>query len=230
MKRSVCIIIVFVMKNRQMSETLQIALLITFSGGLQDAYTYFAREHVFANAQTGNIVLMGAHLLDGDIGATLHYLFPVLAFAAGIFVAEQIQARFKQARRIHWRQIILLIEIIALTSSAFFNANLNSLANSLVSFSCALQVQTFRSTHGYPYASTMCIGNIRSGVSAISHYIRTHERESLVKSLHYFLVILTFALGATCGYWLIPHLGYQTILISSILLVIAIGFMFISDN
>ena len=42
------------MKIKQMSETFLLAMIITFSGGLQDAYTYFARNKVFANAQTGN--------------------------------------------------------------------------------------------------------------------------------------------------------------------------------
>lgn len=218
------------MKNKQMSETLTVALLITFSGGLQDAYTYFARDHVFANAQTGNIVLMGAHLLDGEFSVTLHYLFPVLSFAIGVFVAEQIQAHYKDAKKLHWRQIVLLMEIIALTVSSFFNEELNLVANSLISFSCALQVQAFRSTHGYPYASTMCIGNMRSGVSALSSYVRTHDSESLRRAWHYFLVILTFAIGATLGYWLIPHLGYSTILVSSVLLITATLVMFINND
>ena len=40
--------------------------LLTLSGGLQDAYTYLRRGKVFANAQTGNIVLLGQSLFDGD--------------------------------------------------------------------------------------------------------------------------------------------------------------------
>ena len=52
------------MKIKQMSETFLLAMIITFSGGLQDAYTYFARNKVFANAQTGNIVLMASKLLS----------------------------------------------------------------------------------------------------------------------------------------------------------------------
>lgn len=41
-----------------MSESLILNLLLAFSGGFQDAYTYIVRDNVFANAQTGNIVLM----------------------------------------------------------------------------------------------------------------------------------------------------------------------------
>ena len=42
--------------KRQMSDTFLIAVLLAVVGGSLDAYSYVARGHVFANAQTGNIV------------------------------------------------------------------------------------------------------------------------------------------------------------------------------
>ena len=45
--------------ERQISDTFLNAVFIILSGGFQDAYTYFSRGKVFANAQTGNIVLTG---------------------------------------------------------------------------------------------------------------------------------------------------------------------------
>ena len=50
----------------QMSESMLTAAFIILSGGLQDAYTYLCRGKVFANAQTGNIVLLSAYLFEGD--------------------------------------------------------------------------------------------------------------------------------------------------------------------
>lgn len=50
----------------QMSDTFRAAVFVTLSGGFQDAYTYISRGQVFANAQTGNIVLLSAALLRGD--------------------------------------------------------------------------------------------------------------------------------------------------------------------
>ena len=41
-----------------MSESFPTAAFLSISGGLQDAYTYVFRGKVFANAQTGNIVLL----------------------------------------------------------------------------------------------------------------------------------------------------------------------------
>ena len=52
----------------QMSEAFITALFLSVSGGLQDVYTYLYRGKVFANAQTGNIVLLSAALLRAAAG------------------------------------------------------------------------------------------------------------------------------------------------------------------
>ena len=53
-------------------------------------YTYITRGGVFANAQTGNIVLMGINLAKGDFERVVHYVVPILAFALGILLSEII--------------------------------------------------------------------------------------------------------------------------------------------
>ena len=52
----------------QMSESLALGIVLTLAGGFQDAYSYNCRGKVFANAQTGNIVLMGSHLASREVG------------------------------------------------------------------------------------------------------------------------------------------------------------------
>ncbi len=47
----------------QTSESFRLSALLSFSGGLQDAYTYNVRDGVFANAQTGNVVLMSQNFM-----------------------------------------------------------------------------------------------------------------------------------------------------------------------
>lgn len=100
-----------------MSDAYLTALLLTLSGGFQDAYSYCFRGQVFANAQTGNIVLLSVHLLRGSWGNALHYLIPLGAFVAGTCFAELIRGAFRYARRLHWRQTVLLLEILTLFSS-----------------------------------------------------------------------------------------------------------------
>ena len=179
----------------QMSESLLTASFIILSGGLQDAYTYLCRGKVFANAQTGNIVLCSAYLFDGQWRHSARYLVPVLSFLLGIFAAECIHRHFKYTEKVHWRQMIILAEIALLFAVGFLPQEANTFANAVVSFVCAMQVQTFRKVRGHAYASTMCIGNMRSGTEALCVYFHTHDREVLCKALTYFGVIGLFGRG-----------------------------------
>ena len=182
-----------------MSEAFITSIFLALSGGFQDAYTYFTRDGVFSNAQTGNVVLMSQHFMMKEWSKGFHYLLPLFAFAAGVFAAEQIQSKFRYAKKLHWRQGILLFEILILFLVGFIPSSLNVAATTLVSFACAMQVQTFRKVSGYSYASTMCIGNLRSGTAALSVYFREHKKDQLRQSLYYFGIILFFAIGAGIG-------------------------------
>ena len=212
--------------DRQMSEAFITSVFLAMSGGFQDAYTYFTRKEVFSNAQTGNVVLMSQHFMTGEWLDGLRYLLPLLSFAIGVFMAERIQSRFRYARRLHWRQGILLIEILILFAVGFMPESMDMAATVLVSFSCAMQVQTFRKMDGYSYASTMCIGNLRSGTAALSTFLRERRPEQMRQALYYFGIIFFFALGAGGGGNLSIRIGYPAIWISSLLLLISFGLMF----
>ena len=214
-------------KNIQMSEAFITSIFLALSGGFQDAYTYFTRDHVFSNAQTGNVVLMSHYFMSGEWGSALRYLVPLFAFAAGVFVADCIQAKYKFASRIHWRQGILLLEILILFAVGFLPKEQNMLATILVSFSCAMQVQTFRKVGGYSYASTMCSGNLRSGTAALSTYIREKRQEQLRQALYYFGIIFFFAIGAGVGGNLSGYFGFRAIWVSCVMLTVSFLLMFV---
>lgn len=209
----------------QTSETFVLSAILAMSGGFQDAYTYNVRKEVFSNAQTGNIVLMSQHIMMGELMKGLSYLFPVVAFALGVLVAERIGHRYKGAKRIHWRQIIVAIEIVILFAVGFIPERYDMIATMLVSFSCSMQVQAFRKVNGYGYASTMCIGNLRSGTESLSIYLREKQHGALKKAAHYYGIIFIFAIGAGVGGICSLHIGIRAIWISSILLAIVCAMM-----
>ena len=201
-------------------EGILVMILITLSGGLQDAYTYLIRDHVFANAQTGNIVLLMVSLFDGNFQKAGSYLIPILSFALGIAAAHTLSMKWK-CRLLSWRQFIILLEFLLLIAVGFIPLSLSQYANALVSFSCAMQVQSFRRFHGRAYASTMCIGNLRSGMESLSIYCNTKNKDAIIDALHYFGVILTFGIGAGIGGVLSSACGVPAIWASPLLLIIA---------
>ena len=91
-------------------------------------------------------------------------------------------------------------------------------------------VQTFRKVRGHAYASTMCIGNMRSGTEALCVYFHTHDREVLLKALTYFGVIGLFAAGAGAGVLLTEALAERGIWVSCALLTVSFLFMFIHEK
>ena len=129
--------------EKQMSEAFINSIFLALSGGFQDAYTYNCRNGVFANAQTGNIVLMSQYFMRGNWQKGISCLLPVLSFAVGVFIAENVQNRFRKAKRLHWRKGILGVEILILALVGFIPSAYNMIAAMLVSFACAMQVQTF---------------------------------------------------------------------------------------
>lgn len=85
------------------------------------------------------------------------YFVPMVAFAAGVLLAELIQKKYKRSPGLHWRQRTVLIEAAILLLSGFVPAGrLDSAVNVAISFVCAMQVESFRKIHGLSYATTMC--------------------------------------------------------------------------
>ena len=141
------------MKNKQQavvqsSEALRVGLLLALAGGFLDAYTYLGRGHVFANAQTGNIVMLGVDVARGDWAGAGHYLLPILAFVAGVLLAEWVRARGKArpGGRLHWRQWVLLIELAGLAAGGLLPpaGGWDGLAQVGGSFVCSRQGGCFR--------------------------------------------------------------------------------------
>lgn len=175
-------------------------------------------------------MLLSTALFRREWPVVLKYLIPVVSFLIGTAAAEGIHIRLKNAEKLHWRQIILLGEMVLLLIVGFLPQALEPLANALVSFVCAMQVQTFHKVRGHAYASTMCIGNMRSGTEALCAYFRTREKEVLQKALTYFGVILVFGVGAGLGSILTAVVGCKAIWVCCALLSISFGLMFVPER
>lgn len=207
------------------SESLVLGILLAIVGGYLDTYSYLSRGQVFANAQTGNIVLLGLNLSKGQYANSLHYLFPILAFAAGIVLSEMI--RTPNYESFHWRQVVIAIELCVLTAVAFMpEETMDYMANIGISFVCSLQVQAFRKLHGAAFATTMCTGNLRSGTECLCAYFKTKNPLLLHKAKLYFLIIAFFIFGAAMGALLTTAMGIHAVLACVALLVLVFILMF----
>lgn len=211
--------------KRQISDSIPCGIVLALSGGCMDAYSYLFRGHVFANAQTGNMLLFGVNLANGEFSEALKYFFPVLAFALGIILSDIINER-KSFIKMHWRQIAVLIEALILAVVAFFPESANGIANALTSFACGIQVESFKKIHGNNIATTMCIGNLKSGTFNLDKYFSTKDKSFLRKAYLYYGIILSFVIGAIIESKCINYFGSKAILLSTFLLIVALVLMF----
>lgn len=211
----------------QMSESVELGIILALAGGFMDAYSYLCRGHVFANAQTGNMLLLGIHISEGNWGTALRYFFPVAAFALGIAMAAIIRIRLKNKNLLHWRQISVFCEAIVLIGVSFMPQKLNLLANSLTSLACGIQVESFRKIRGNGIATTMCIGNLRSATQNICEYWHTKDKNAARKGILYYGIIACFIIGAIAGNFFVKELSEKAILVCTGILFIACVMMFV---
>ena len=150
-----------------------------------------------------------------------------MAFAIGIALAEVIRYKSNEEGLFHWRQFSVLAEAIVLIGVSFISQDMNTLANSLTSFACGIQVESFRKIHGNGIATTMCIGNLRSATQNLTDFFRTRKSSCLQKSLLYYGVILCFVMGAIIGNKFVILMKERAILICSAILFVAFIMMFV---
>ncbi|MDU5595308.1 MULTISPECIES: YoaK family protein [Peptoniphilus] len=210
-------------------ETFLVLVFITIAGGFQDAYSYLMRGKVFANAQTGNIVLLFKNVVDLDFRTALSYLIPVISFALGVYIAVRFEDAIDK-RVLHWRQYIIILEVIIMITVSIIPENLNDLANALLSFSCAMQVYAFKKIYGLNFATTMCIGNLRSATENLSKYHITKNKDYLENAKKYYTVIFIFGMGAALGYITSELVGLKSILIAAILLTVSFVILFFEER
>lgn len=183
------------------SQRMRIAYLLTLVGGFLDAYTYFERGGVFANAQTGNIVKLGIALANGARDKYLSYLIPICSFAAGLMVSLVIKEVLERREMRLVRRTVLAAEIVGLIIVGFvpLDEEWDRLANSIVSFVAAMQYETFTTFRGEAIVTTMSTGNLRKMVDSLFDGIIHHDATKLRRAGLYLSIIATFTAGAFLG-------------------------------
>ena len=183
------------------SQRMRIAFLLTLVGGFLDAYTYFERGGVFANAQTGNIVKLGIALANGARDTYLRFLIPICSFAAGLMVALAIKEILTWHKLRLIRRTVLAAEIVGLVIVGFIplGEQWDRLANCIVSFVAAMQYETFTTFRGEAIVTTMSTGNLRKFVDNLFNGIVHHDAAKLRRAGLFLSIIVTFATGAFFG-------------------------------
>jgi uncharacterized membrane protein YoaK (UPF0700 family) len=182
-------------------ETLGVAMLLAACGGFLDAFTYLGHGHVFANAMTGNIVLLAVDAATARWSESFDHLRPILAFLSGVAVAQG----FRLPRFRRWIPeapiAALTLEIVCLLGGGWFPKGVAGTPLVLgISFVAALQSSTFRKATGFNYNSTMTTGNLRIfGEAVFQTVFNSGGVAAFEKAKTFGAVCLAFVAGAVLG-------------------------------
>jgi uncharacterized membrane protein YoaK (UPF0700 family) len=211
--------------------SLQLGVLLAVAGGFQDAYSYIDLGGVFANAQTGNVVLFGVEAARDHWAAAVRHIPSLLAFVAGVVVAETLH-RPRLVAVLRWpARIALILEIVVLAVVGVLPRDVpDSVLVVMIAFTASVQVTTFRTLIIWPYNTAMVTGNLRTAAQAAYAAVADRDPEAVRKARSFVVIIGSFVVGAFSGGWLTLHVGRHAIWISAGVLVAALGLFLIDEH
>lgn len=206
------------------SESLRLGILLAIVGGFLDAYTFICRGGVFANAETGNIVLVALGITNRNYKNVFMAALPIFAFVVGVIVTEIIRERsiknYSESARAE--KFILIIEAIVLFIIGFIPDTVPDIfVTTTISFVSSVQISSFRRLVDSPYSTTMCTGNLRTASQAAYLAITKKDEAVCARSIRYIIVIASFLFGASLGGILTVNFGVKSIWTCSIILFIS---------
>ena len=114
--------------------------------------------------------------------------------------------------------------------AALLPQSANAMVNIIISFVCAMQVETFRKVRGSAFATTMCTGNLRSGTEQLVIWRQTGDRGAARKMKNYYSIILVFILGGAIGALVTNAVGEKALLLTLVPLAAVFLIMFIEEE
>lgn len=213
-------------------ESVVLGLLMALVGGFLDAYTFVSRDGVFANAQTGNFVLLGVEIAQGEFNQAVLHIPPILAFILGAAVAEVFKSW--QGRRLFHApgRAVLLLEMTLLLIVGFLPSEIpNMIITIMIAFVASIQFATFRKLTKWNYNTTTITGNLLTATKSAYSAIFIHDHDAAIQSLRFITVLTSFLAGALFGTMSTFYFATKAIWIAAgILVVVTILFVVQTEN
>jgi uncharacterized membrane protein YoaK (UPF0700 family) len=206
----------------QRSSALAASALATAAGGVMDAWVYLAHGHVFASAQSGNVVLMGIALAGGEVASAATHLPSLLAFVIGA-LASRLSGQLLKLSRLNSRNVRLGLACGMLVALwPFAGRRSDATITACVGFIAGVQITSLSHIGSWSFNTGMTTGNLLAGVSALTNAL-AGSAEEWPHAVAMLVLCFAFGVGAVTGAWLTPRLGGATLLAVAALIAAAIG-------
>jgi uncharacterized membrane protein YoaK (UPF0700 family) len=210
--------------SKALVPTLVNSVLLAGSGGYLDGFTWVGHGHVFANAMTGNVVLLGVNCISGSWSTGFRHLPPILMFLLGISAARAIGVE-PVARRLGNAYLTVLFFEIAILSilSLLPVATPDFWITMSIAFAASMQVETFRKVNGHSFNSTFTTGNLRTlSEGAVDWLMAGHTPEAALVVRDFGAICTAFFAGAVAGGYVTARLQNRALwCVIALLLIVA---------
>lgn len=203
--------------NRQKpAEARLFGLILTFSGGFIDAFTYIKCGRTMAAAQTGNIIFLSAALANHNFLGVVDRLGSLIAFIIGLAMVSVFHAHLSTD---YWRVVCLLPILIVGTVIGLLPDDFpDYLMVPAVSFGLAMQSAAFSKIEGLGYNSVFTSGSVKKAAVAWSEYYFHHDSSQRPVAITYLTIVLCFSFGAIVSAQLLPFFRMKTIWLATLLI------------
>jgi uncharacterized membrane protein YoaK (UPF0700 family) len=189
------------------ASTPRFVLILIGVGGFLDAYTYITRGGVFANTQTGNVILLATNAAVGEWHRAVAHLWSILAFVVGVLVATMLRTWWRDATSASLLLSVTLAQAVVLGLVAAVPGSwANVVVTVPIAFVAAMQMELFRSIGGLPIITIATTGNLMRFVESVHAVVTQRDADSRRRCALYSAVVSAFAgaavVGAVVSRWL----------------------------
>ena len=197
--------------------------------GFVDAYTFLQHGHVFAQAMTGNLVLIAIGAFDPSIVAFWRPLVSYLAFVLGV-VAVWAWSRGQASRRPGPQLATLGLQVVVLAVVGFLTGGaLSVVITAFISFASGMQIAAFRDVGRASFTTTVMTTNSMKTVNAALTAVTSADPEGRVVARAYGMALAGFVAGAFLGAFLSTRLGDRAAWIDAALFAVA-GVLYVLER
>ncbi|WPU93982.1 YoaK family protein [Mucilaginibacter sabulilitoris] len=203
--------------------SIEVAALLTLSGGFLDVFTYIGHGHVFANSMTGNVVFLGMYAATGNWHQAMRHIPPIVAFLAGVLIAYRMHLPSVLKYFPKPALTCLGLEIIVLIAASFLSDSFPDVLLVLaIALVAAMQNSNFTKLELWTYNSVMTTGNLRRFAEAFFRGTMPGlDRVALREARLFGFVCLCFLAGAILAALTTPRLHDYSLFIPAGVLFIA---------
>jgi uncharacterized membrane protein YoaK (UPF0700 family) len=195
--------------------------VLMLATGFVDAYTFLQHGHVFAQAQTGNLVLIAIGAFDPTIVAFWRPLVPYLAFVVGVAVVWG----WSRWRGTPGPQLATLgLQVVVLVAVGFLPAGvLSVVVTAAVGLGAGMQIAAFQGVGRASFTTTVMTTNSMRTVNAALTALTTADAEDRAVARAYATALAGFVAGAFLGAFLTTWWGERAAWVDAGLFALAAG-------